>query len=206
MPQRLWENLLLGSGTCLLFPLGTGDDTAVFPWDAGTCASVGLFYSSEPPLTKCPRPKHCPCVCYNQVFYPVLMFVAVLRTFFVRVRPNTLIVFTPNEVDDGVGDAEEGQRARPASFLSKVRAGWEEDHSLFAWANKGTWETAETDNEGTRREGQWFRIGFEPLFVDFTKSGAWFVAFTLVEVKSALSYMIGPFLGVIDEDTGFFLS
>ncbi|CAN0562417.1 unnamed protein product, partial [Ectocarpus sp. 12 AP-2014] len=106
------------------------------------------------------------------------MFVAVLRTFFVRVRPNTLIVFTPKESDDDTvdgGDAEEGQRARPASFLSKVRAGWEEDHSLFAWANKGTWETAETDNEGTRREGQWFRIGFEPLFVDFTKSGAWFV-------------------------------
>ncbi|CAM9193318.1 unnamed protein product, partial [Ectocarpus sp. 13 AM-2016] len=118
------------------------------------------------------------------VFYPILMFVAVLRTFFVRVRPNTLIVFTSNESDDDTGDggdAEEGQRARPASFLSKVRAGWEEDHSLFAWANKGTWETAETDNEGTRREGQWFRIGFEPLFVDFTKSGAWFVAFTLVE-------------------------
>ncbi|CBN79737.1 hypothetical protein Esi_0430_0011 [Ectocarpus siliculosus] len=118
------------------------------------------------------------------VFYPILMFVAVLRTFFVRVRPNTLIVFTPKEADDDTGDAgdaEEGQRARSASFLSKVRAGWEEDHSLFAWANKGTWETAETDNEGTRREGQWFRIGFEPLFVDFTKSGAWFVAFTLVE-------------------------
>ncbi|CAN0007882.1 unnamed protein product [Ectocarpus fasciculatus] len=120
------------------------------------------------------------------VFYPVLMFVAVLRTFFVRVRPNTLIVFTPNEAEDeagggGGGDTEEGQRARPSGFLSKVRAGWEEDHSLFAWANKGTWETAETENEGTRREGQWFRIGFEPLFVDFTKSGAWFVAFTLVE-------------------------
>ncbi|CAB1116602.1 unnamed protein product [Ectocarpus sp. CCAP 1310/34] len=101
------------------------------------------------------------------VFYPILMFVAVLRTFFVRVRPNTPIV-----------------------FLSKVRAGWEEDHSLFAWANKGTWETAETDNEGIRREGQWFRIGFEPLFVDFTKSGAWFVAFTLVEGCLGLGHAV----------------
>ncbi|CAM9984866.1 unnamed protein product, partial [Ectocarpus sp. 13 AM-2016] len=27
----------------------------------------------------------------------------------------------------------------------------------------------------------WFRIGFEPLFVDYTKAGSWFAAYALVE-------------------------
>lgn len=120
-----------------------------------------------------------------QFLYPILMFAGVLRTYLVRVRPATLIVFTPNTVDD---DASAGENAGEAAhcssrsgFFSRVKTGLAEDHSLFAWANKGEWETSETADEETRREGQWFRIGFEPLFVDFTQAGAWFVAFTLVE-------------------------
>lgn len=111
------------------------------------------------------------------------MFIGVVRTVFVRVRPDTLVVFTPNDADDAGEDVEGGFSAPKPSFLSRVKAGWKEDQSLFAWANKGTWETAETADEETRREAEWFRIGFEPLFVDFTKAGAWFVAFTMVEVK-----------------------
>lgn len=119
-----------------------------------------------------------------QCLYPVLMFVGVLRTYFVRVRPRTLIVFTPNAVDNDAraeGLAAQAANAPGCGFFSRVKAGLAEDHSMFAWANKGNWETAETGDEGVRREGQWFRIGFEPLFVDFTQSGAWFVAFTLIE-------------------------
>eukprot|EP00903_Cladosiphon_okamuranus_P017691 g16290.t1 len=112
--------------------------------------------------------------------YPVLMFTGVLRTYFVRVRPKTLIVFTPNGDDNDPGAEESADVPRPG-FFSRVRAGLAEEHSMFAWANKGEWETADTEDEGTRREGQWFLIGFEPLFVDFTQSGAWFVAVSLVE-------------------------
>lgn len=113
------------------------------------------------------------------------MFIGVVRTVFVRVRPDTLVVFVPNDDDDDdAGDDVEGGVSAPKpSFLSRVKAGWKNDQSLFAWANKGTWETAETADEETRREAEWFRIGFEPLFVDFTKAGAWFVAFTMVEVR-----------------------
>lgn len=32
-----------------------------------------------------------------------------------------------------------------------------------------------TANENTRPAGNWFRVGFEPLFVDFAKAGTWFV-------------------------------
>ena len=41
----------------------------------------------------------------------------------------------------------------------------------------------ETSDEGLRRERNWFRIGFEPTFVDFTKSGTWFTLMFLPEVK-----------------------
>lgn len=112
------------------------------------------------------------------------MFTGVLRTYFVRVRPKTLIVFTPNVVEDDAGageGAEEAASATRPSLFSRVKAGLAKDHSMFAWANKGEWETVETGDEGTKREGQWFLIGFEPLFADFTQSGAWFVAFTLIE-------------------------
>lgn len=120
-----------------------------------------------------------------QFFYPVLMVAGVLRTYFVRVRPKTLIVFNPNTTDHdtSAGGGAEGAASAPRpGFFSRVKAGLAKDHSLFAWANKGEWETADTGDEDIQREGQWFRIGFEPLFVDFTQSGAWFVAFTLVEL------------------------
>lgn len=111
------------------------------------------------------------------------MFIAIVRTIVVRVRPDSLVVFTPHDSDNAGEDVEGGvSSASKPSFFSKVKASCREDHSLFAWADKGTWETAETADEETRREAEWFRIGFEPLFVDFTKAGAWFVAYSLVEV------------------------
>lgn len=112
-----------------------------------------------------------------QIVYPVLLVVMIYRTHRVRVVPDALIVFTPIGVDvDSLG------RNTP-SFLSRVMAGLKEDHSMFAWANKGEWETVATTEEETRREGDRFRIGFEPLFVDFTKYSAWFMVYSLVEVR-----------------------
>lgn len=57
-----------------------------------------------------------------------------------------------------------------------------EDYSLFSWADRGQWETVQTENREIIREGDWFRIGFEPLFVDYTKRGTWFIVISLVEV------------------------
>lgn len=65
---------------------------------------------------------------------------------------------------------------------SKFMEGWRNDTSLFAWANKGHWETVETRDKFARQQANWFRIGFEPLYVDFTQSGAWLVVVTLAEV------------------------
>ena len=68
-------------------------------------------------------------------------------------------------------------------FLSRLKRSWAEDSSLFSWADRGQWETVQTVNRQVRREGDWFRIGFEPVFVDYTKRGTWFIVITLVEVR-----------------------
>lgn len=115
-----------------------------------------------------------------QVVYPILLVILCCRTFFVRVMPDALILFKASV--EAEGSADEGA----PSFLSRVRTSLKEDHSLFAWANRGAWETVETDDEETRREGNQFRIGFEPLFVDFEKTTAWFMVYSLVEVRSIL--------------------
>lgn len=95
--------------------------------------------------------------------------------------PDALILFKPRmEAEDGADDGA-------PSFLSRVRASLREDHSLFAWATRGAWQTVETDDEETRREGDHFRIGFEPLFVDFEKDTAWFTVYSLLEVRRVLA-------------------
>lgn len=70
---------------------------------------------------------------------------------------------------------------RISPFLVK---GLKEDHSAFGWARKGVWSTAETEDVTERRLGDWFRIGFEPLFADFTQAGAWFAVYALLEVPA----------------------
>ncbi|CAM9575765.1 unnamed protein product [Ectocarpus sp. 8 AP-2014] len=116
--------------------------------------------------------------CASLVVYPVLMIVLSYRTHRVRVAPDTLIVFKPTGEEEN--DGTDG--TVPSSFLSKVRTGLKEDHSMFAWANTGAWETVETPDEETVREGDQFRIGFEPLFVDFTKKASWFTVYFLLEM------------------------
>lgn len=108
------------------------------------------------------------------------------RTFRVRVRPDALIVFKPNLEP---GDDLDSDRKR--SLLSKIKTGLVEDHSMFAWADQGSWKTVETEDEETRREGDQFRIGFEPLFVDFTKRTSWFMVYSLVEVRVLVFFLCG---------------
>lgn len=40
---------------------------------------------------------------------------------------------------------------------------------------QGSWETAQTNDDLLRNEWDWFRIGWQPVFVDYTKRGTWFV-------------------------------
>eukprot|EP00903_Cladosiphon_okamuranus_P009469 g9024.t1 len=109
------------------------------------------------------------------VLYPVLMIVMVSRSFLRKVRPDDDIVFKAFSDDDENTD----QRTR--GFAAKVKSSLRENHSMFSWANKGQWESVETPDAEVKQERDWFRIGFEPLFVDFTKKGAWFVVYSLIE-------------------------
>lgn len=119
----------------------------------------------------------------SQLLYPVLVFILVWRTVTIRVRSDAVIVFKPNKPRETPSD-EKMSAAR--HFASQLRESWNEHTSLLAWADKGQWETKDTLDEDTTREANRFRIGFEPLFVDFTQSGACFVVFTLAEVRSRL--------------------
>lgn len=106
----------------------------------------------------------------------MLMFIMICRTIIVRVRPDDLITF---ESKDVVGSVDEAQR----SYFSRVKTGLKENGSLFSWADKGQWTTTERARQDARQEGDSFRIGFEPIFVDYTKDGSWFMAFALVQVR-----------------------
>lgn len=53
---------------------------------------------------------------------------------------------------------------------------------MLAWATKGVWRTADNVNGTERKLVDWFRVGFEPLFADFTQSGSWFAVYSLLEV------------------------
>lgn len=91
-----------------------------------------------------------------------------------RVLPESLIEFRYFPKEDGLR----------SNWLSRIQKSWAEERSVLAWANQGRWHTVETTDEGKMREGNWFRIGFEPLFVDFTKAGTWFMIFSLVKVST----------------------
>lgn len=102
-----------------------------------------------------------------------MMVILVTRALFMQVLPGSLIEFRYFSKEDVC-----------SNWLSRIQKSWEEERSVLAWANQGRWHTIETTDEGKMREGNWFRIGFEPLFVDFTKSGTWFMIFSLVKVSA----------------------
>lgn len=116
------------------------------------------------------------------------MIVMVSRTFVSKVRTADHIVFKPNaEASDN--DSEGSFLSSTRSFGAKVGTSLKEDHSMFAWADKGQWESVETADQSVQRERNWFRIGFEPIFVDFTGKGSWFVVYSLVEVRASTHYL-----------------
>lgn len=107
------------------------------------------------------------------------MLVVVWRIIVVRVRPHVLLAFERYENDDASSPTSPDGRT---SFVSKFQKGWKEDCSLFSWADKGQWEAIQGEHRPVSREDDWFRIGFEPVFVDYTKRGIWFIVISLVEV------------------------
>lgn len=65
-----------------------------------------------------------------------------------------------------------------SSFRGFCKA-WTSGSSMFEWAEKGQW--ASKNNEDVDLDSRKFRIGFEPLFVDYTQKGTLYVTFLLFE-------------------------
>lgn len=110
-------------------------------------------------------------------FYPLLMFVAVWHTLRKWIHPGISVVFTTNDT------ADSGSATGSPGFFSKLKTSIVDDQSMLSWADKGAWETGEATNPQDVQERDWFRIGFEPMFVDYTKSGTWFILFSMIEVR-----------------------
>lgn len=110
------------------------------------------------------------------------MLVLVWRTVVVRVRSGALIVFEPKKTRATREPPSDGFSSAAGHFALRLREGWRKQTSIFAWADRGHWVTTDAMDEDSTCNANWFRIGFEPLFVDFTQSGAWYTVFTLGEV------------------------
>lgn len=116
---------------------------------------------------------------YLKVIYPILMVLMLWRTIKLRIHPDAVLVFNyyDDERDTDTGDAG-------PTTLSKMKTSLVDDCSLFAWADKGEWETTGSEDPKTVQEGDWFRIGFEPMFVDYTKTGTYFILISLAYVSA----------------------
>lgn len=121
------------------------------------------------------------------------MVMTVWRTFRVRVHPGDFLIFKPYAGADNSSTASDSP-----GFFSKLKTSVLEDQSLLSWADKGQWETGSATDVQAVREGDWFRIGFEPMFVDFTRPGTWFALLSLIEVcpVNIASDLSLPSLGV----------
>ena len=101
-----------------------------------------------------------------QLLYPLLLFMMVWRAIVVRVLPDVLLVFKRFEANQN----------RQHGFFTRMRTKSLLGYSIFSWADKGEWETVTTSGDvETIRNGDWFRIGFEPVFVDYTKEATWYI-------------------------------
>lgn len=116
------------------------------------------------------------------------MLLVVWRVVAVRVHPHALLAFKPFGDDVAMRDQLQGH---DISYMSKLKSGWKEGCSLFSWGDKGRWEMIGMEHHAASREHGWFRVGFEPVFVDYTKRGVWFVVVSLIEVSCGhlLSYL-----------------
>ncbi|CAM9446681.1 unnamed protein product, partial [Discosporangium mesarthrocarpum] len=116
--------------------------------------------------------------------YPVLMILMVCRTIAVRILPDDLLVFRCDPDNRGIGRG--GRCANTPGHFSKVRTlfgflGFLKGEGIFTWADRGRWESVHFSDKATQREAHWFRIGFEPLFVDFTKRGSIYLVVLLMK-------------------------
>lgn len=119
----------------------------------------------------------------RQMLYPLLIFVTTWRTIRVRVHPNDYLVF---RYYDETYYTKYMNEIEGDTHMKKMLISTWRGESLFGWADRGHWETVQIkSDQRLEAEWNWFRIGFEPMFADYTKSGTWFVLISLFEVRKS---------------------
>lgn len=113
------------------------------------------------------------------------MFVTTWHTIRVRVHPSDYLVFQDY---DGTYYTKYMSETKGNSLAMKMLYSIWKGDGLFAWADKGEWVIEKITDQQLKSEWKWFRIGFKPMFVDYTKSGTWFVVFSLAEVSKYFTF------------------
>ncbi|CAM9250711.1 unnamed protein product [Hapterophycus canaliculatus] len=145
----------------------------LFAFEGAVVAQVSAIRENASPVVLC-------LAIGALLLFPVLMAAMVARTFFSKVKPDDHIVFKPC-AHDTTDEVEGVLGGRTISFGSKVKTSLLSNNSMFGWADKGQWESVESSGSEGKTERDWFRIGFEPIFIDFTKKGSWFIIYSLIE-------------------------
>ncbi|CAN0418815.1 unnamed protein product, partial [Ectocarpus sp. 12 AP-2014] len=138
----------------------------------------------------------------RRFIFPIFLMFYVGRIVWSRVKPQEGPVtfdkgLAPAEGDEGGGggDGGEGRKRCWCVLLCRgFRDGWRNGHSIFEWADKGAWVSLK--DEKVDLESRKFRIGFEPLFVDFTKEGAVYIIFLLFKW-----FALGVIAGLVTNGT-----
>ncbi|CAN0317827.1 unnamed protein product [Ectocarpus fasciculatus] len=120
------------------------------------------------------------------------------RIVWSRVKPQEGPVTFEKSLAPGEGDEADGGEGRKRCWCVNLcrgfRDGWRNGHSVFEWADKGAWVSLK--DEKVDLESRKFRIGFEPLFVDFTKEGAVYITFLLFKW-----FALGVIAGLVTNGT-----
>ncbi|CAM9746535.1 unnamed protein product [Choristocarpus tenellus] len=178
----------------------------IFAFEGAITAQASMLRSS------CPR--YFWIALLTMLAFPVLMVVMVLRTIYVRVLPGDLLIFrnshdhgtakAENGNSEGIGTKARSlihsstKYGCPSTRCKKLSS-----HlllqlnnlfgyamrillavAIFSWADHGRWENAQLSDEIKCREAEWFRIGFEPIFIDFNRTGSIYFALFLIKCFS----------------------
>ncbi|CAM9933272.1 unnamed protein product, partial [Sphacelaria rigidula] len=110
---------------------------------------------------------------FAMFIFPIMMIVWVSRIVLSRIRPQ----YGPVDYEHRWANESERPKVRVVNFFKGVGHGWRTGDSVFSWADQGAWKCRTREDEDL--DGRKFRIGFEPLFVDFTKRGAVYIVFMM---------------------------
>ncbi|CAM9124958.1 unnamed protein product [Chrysoparadoxa australica] len=102
--------------------------------------------------------------------FPVLMIVCTAKTLYTWIHGTKDLVYTPYPPRQG---------SCWRRLCDALKGGWGSGNSMLSWFDKGHWEARPREGKLGVNVAS-FRVGFEPLFKDFTQGGAFYMVLLLM--------------------------